>query len=196
MSDKLPDKFTKEQILNKKLLDYGFIIAFFLIFSFFIFFAIKPNLETAFKLQKELEELRKIDDNYNEAIDTILKVQSALEGHRDDVPLLNQALPPNPQVNKIIADIQSSASSSGIPLTRLNVQEVPIKTPSLDKNMKNYIITFESTSEFDSVQRFVAGFLSQRRLKLINNLELSKDAQVGSESAQLRVAFEIEGFYL
>lgn len=189
-------KYTKEQILNKKIFDYTFIIAFFLVFSFFIFFAIKPNLETGFKLQKELDELKQIDKNYNSAIDTIISIQSKLESNRDSVPLLNAAIPPKPDLQKVISDIQKTASSSGLPLTSLDVSEIPLASTMSAHILKNYQVKFESKSDFNAIQQFFINFLAQRRLKIINKVDVTKAEKESSTSAQLQVIFEIESYYL
>ena len=189
-------KYTKEQLLNKKIFDYTFIVAFFLILSFFIFFAIKPNLETAFKLQKELGELKQIDTNYNQAIDTIIRIQSAIEQNRDRLPLLEEALPDKPLVNTVVADIQRSASDSGLPIKSLNVIEVPVTNNTKDKLMKQFIVKFDTDTDFNAAHAFVASFLTQRRLKLINELTLIDNPRVSSGSARLSVSFQVESYYL
>jgi Tfp pilus assembly protein PilO len=171
------------------------VIAFFLVFSFFIFFAIKPNLETGFKLQRELDELNQINTNYNSAIDTIISIQSKLENNRDAMPLLNAAIPEKPDLEKVIADIQKTASSSGLPINGLDVTQIPL-SPDSNQKLKNFQVKFKSTSDFAAVQQFMAGFLSQRRLKLVNKVEISTEDKNSSESAQLDVAFEIESYYL
>ena len=53
-----------ELLKQKQVQDYTFSIAFFLVFSFFVIFAIRPNLITAFSLQKELEELKLLMEKY------------------------------------------------------------------------------------------------------------------------------------
>ncbi len=143
-----------------------------------------------------MEELKHIDRNYNEAIDTILRIQSSIEQNRDNLPLLNQALPSTPEVNKIITDIQTTASSSGIVISKLGISEVSIKKTGIDKNIKKYNVSFQSNSTFESIQQFISSFLSQRRLKLIDSVNITRDQKESSTSAQLGVTFEIQSFYL
>lgn len=184
------------QLLNKKIKDYSFITAFFLIFSFFVFFAIKPNLETAVKLQKELGQLKVVNTNYNTAISRILVLQTALEEHREELPLLDQALPNSPQVNTLLSDLQKSASASGIVISKLSIAEVNLKNTKATPGLKNYSVLINSSSQFSAVQAFMDSFLSQRRLKLIKKLDLEKADQQASSSGTLNVSFQIEGYYL
>ena len=53
---------------DKKVRDYIYISIFFILFSIFIFFAIKPALTTAFSLKKEEEELKEKNLIYQKAI--------------------------------------------------------------------------------------------------------------------------------
>ena len=185
----------KDKILNRKTADYSFIVVFFLLFSFFIIFAIKPNLETAFKLNKELSELKKIDITYNNVISQIVDTQSVLLQHRDDIALLHQALPDTPQLNKVVSDIQTAASTSGVLVDKLNVSTLDLSHQN-NKTMKNYIVTLYTTSDFPSVKTFIDTFFTQRRLKLIKRAEIGKETQQSSDSGKLRVLLELEGYYL
>jgi Tfp pilus assembly protein PilO len=190
-------KYTKEQILNKKIIDYTFVIVFFLVFSFFIFFAIKPNLETAFKLQRELGELKQIETNYDTAINTIINIQSAIVRNRDSVPFLEQALPARPELQKIVQDVQKVASESGFKIDSLNVVEVPVLSATTEARLKNFQVSFMANSDFAGVHNFITSFLGQRRLKSIDKVDItSKSGPESSGSAQLSVTFAIESYYL
>ncbi len=192
----MPSKYTKEQLMHKKIANYGFLISFFLIFSFFIFVAIKPNLETAFRLKKELADLKEIDKKYDTAINKIIEIQTILENHRDELPLLDQALPVSPLVSNFFVDIQKSASDSGLPLSKVTVSEIELKKILRDKKTKQYKVVFVSSAPFESVQQFVTNFLSQRRLKLIKSMEVTSAQKDSSASAKLEVSFDIEAYYL
>ncbi len=192
----MPTQLSKEKILRKKFADYSFIIFFFLIFSFFVIFAIKPNLETAFKLRQELTQLRQLDTDYDAAIAEIISLQSDIEQHRDDLPLLAQAVPSTPQVNQIFENVQHSASESGIPISQLTVSQINLTQATSSSNLKNYKISFQSSSSFESLQKFLASFLTQRRLKLINKLSIDSGQKEGSHSATLSVTMDIVGYYL
>jgi len=129
------DKKALLQLLNKKEVHkYGFTIAFFIIFSFFLVFAIRPNLVTAFTLQKELQDL-KIKNKKSEAV--ILQVvsyQSTLEEYRDKLPLLDQAVPSSPTVAQVVDEVKKSASDSGLLANTISVQQIHLKKGSSTKN--------------------------------------------------------------
>src|SRR5574340_819007 len=101
-----------KSIFTKKTGDYTFTIMFFLIFSMFIIFAIKPSLTTAASLKKEEEDLEKIDAVYEKKIIAIATIQQAMEANRNDFFLLGQAISSYPKVNKMIEDIKSVADQN------------------------------------------------------------------------------------
>src|SRR3989344_3708776 len=98
-----------KSIFVKNTGNYVSVIFFLLIFSVFIIFAIKPSLTTAFSLKKEELDLQQVDRVYEEKINSITMIQAVIEENRDNLPLLNQSVSANPEVNKIIEDIKKIA---------------------------------------------------------------------------------------
>lgn len=200
------------KILNKRVRDYSFPVVFFLIFSVFIFFAIRPNLVTAFSLQKELDELRIQDDQYERVILNIVNYQTVIEKTRDDLPLLKQAIPESPEIFAMVRDIKNGASESGIIINDLDISDVTLKQgkgvgPSVapvpvakakgteDEN-KKYTVRFQVSSNFAEVKDFIARLINQRRMKIIEHMDIVSGGQQGSQSATFNVSFVVDGYYL
>ncbi|MEN9327568.1 MAG: hypothetical protein RI947_376 [Candidatus Parcubacteria bacterium] len=191
-----------DNLTNKRVKDYSFTIAFFLIFSFFILFAIRPNLVTVFSLQKELNDLRVLDNNYENAILNIVQLQSMVEANRNNLFLLDQSLPQIPQVNKVIDDLNKAASDSGVLIKKVDIGEVNLKVDKSSRDTKTFAVDIETESDFTQVRRFIDVFMSQRRLKTMTNLSIIKevggfgDSFGSSESAILKIKLEVDGHYL
>ena len=189
------NKLHLRNLLNARTKDYTFAISFLLLFSFFIFFIIRPNLVTGFGLQKELDDLRKIDKDYDLAIQNIVAVQTVIEKNREALPLLREALPSNPQVNQVIDDLKQIASSSDITISKIDINQVNLKEINAKNNLKSYIVHIETQSDFAKVYQFIGSMLNQRRLKSINSLSIVNDTEA-SGSASLNINMEIDGYYL
>lgn len=197
------------KVLNKKVRDYTFPVIFFLIFSIFVFFAIRPNLVTAFSLQRQLEELRLQDEQYETVILNIVNYQSLIEQTRNDFIVLEQAVPNSPQIYTMVDEIRNAATQSGMIVSTIEISDVTLrgltdvdgtvkpetKTGSLE-DKKKYIIKFQATSTFNEVRSFLAQLASQRRLKLVNAMNVNAASKQGSQSATFNISFVIEGFYL
>ncbi len=183
------DKITK----NKKVKDYTLTIFFFLIFAFFVFFAIRPNIVTAFNLQKELQDLKVKDRKYEQTLFNIVNYQAVLETNRDNFFLLDEAVPGNPQVYKVIDDLRVSASASGVLTSRFDVSEVQLTKDKKRRKMQAYKISLETTSDINQVKGFIENFMSQRRLKTIESLSITPDNRTDN---RFKIQMIVEGYYL
>ncbi len=182
-----------KSVFVKKSGNYVFIIFFLLIFSVFIIFAIKPSLKTAFSLKKEEKDLKKIDQVYEEKIDSITSIQTQIEENRNDLPLLNQSISENPEVNKIIEDIKRTADKNSLTISKANI--VDINLSKSNQELQEIRLIMEATTNFDNLRQFMSDLLSQRRLKILSNVVISRDRE-SSASGELKVALTIDGFYL
>lgn len=185
-----------KNILNKKTRDYTFIISFFAIFSFFVFFIIRPNVITVFGLQKDLNDLKILDKKYESAIVNIISIQSIYEKDRDEFPLLDQAIPPAPEVNQVVDDINKAASDAGVPLNKVEIVQVALKQKKNNEELKNYAVNVDTNSDFSSVSKFVSKMIMQRRLKIFNNLNIAREDKESSTSSSLKIKFEIGSYFL
>lgn len=186
-------KISKD-IFSKKVTDYTFAILFFLIFSIFIVFAIRPSLTTVFSLKKEEADLKKIDSLYEERILSVVVIQSQMEENRDYLPLLNQAISSSPQVNKMIDDIKEAADKNSFLIKKATVSDVNLFT-SNKKNLETVKASVEATASFEEFLRFMESLFAQRRLKTIKKIAIASDTE-STTSAQLKITLDVEGYYL
>jgi Tfp pilus assembly protein PilO len=186
-------KKISRSIFEKKTADYLFIIFFLLIFSIFIIFAIKPSLTTAYSLKKEELDLAKIDRVYEEKISSITLIQSQIEKNRDNLPLINQSISENPEVNKIIEDVKKIADKNSIFINKANI--VNINFSETNKEKQNVSLKMEVTTSFTDLRSFMKEIIAQRRLKLIDEISMSRYKET-SDSGNLKVNLTINGFYL
>ncbi len=187
-----------KQFFSKKTADYSYSIVFFLTFSFFTWFVIRPNLATVFSLQKELHDLKLVDAEYNEAINKIIATQSIFETIRNDLYVLDEALPAAPKINKTLDDLKQIASSSGISFSKMNISQVSFKTKQKPRREKrgSFTVRFETNSGFNDLKKFIELISNQRRLKTIKNLAITKDNKESTQSSTLKIELEVESYYL
>lgn len=185
-----------KKIFTKKTADYTFTILFFLIFSLFIFFAIKPSLTTAAELKREELDLKRIDTQYENKIVNIASVQSLMEEHRDELPLLTDAISDHPQVNKMIDDIKKMSDQTSFTIKKAGVGEVNL-LDTKNKKLQTLHLTIEGSSDFDTLLKFIQALSNQRRLKTVQKMVITKDqSPQASAGAQLNVIMDIEAYYL
>lgn len=185
-----------DKIFTKKNKDYTYIILFFLIFSFFVFFAIRPNLLSVFSANSEIKKLKGTDEIYESQIMRIIDIQSLLETTRNDLPLISEAMPYYPQVNKVISDIERLTVKNKMTTLKMNILNIELK----DLNKKNDLlkkigVEMELEGSFDNTRALIKDIENQRRLKFIKELSI-KNTEESSGSAKLNIQLKIESYYL
>ncbi len=184
-----------KQFQSKKTQDYTYLTVFFILFSVFLFFAIRPSLDTAVRLQQEENDLKKLDIQYEQLITSIVDNQASLERVRDRLPLLNQALPRSPEINTVIKDIETVGSEHGVSFQTITVGQVDLVQKDIGK-VRPLVVNIGAAGRFEDLIQFIQGLYGQRRLKFIKNLSITKSASTASGSGQLNAIMQIEGYYL
>jgi len=190
----------REQLLKlisgKKILDYSYAFFFFIVFSFFIVAVIRPNIITVFNLKKELINLQVVNDSYTVAIDKIISYQTLLELTRDEIYVLDQSLPSVPQINRLIEDINYSASSNELIIEKMTIDDINLKKDKNKKGIDRVEINLVIQSEYENVIKFLNSLTEQRRLKTIKILSIKKDEKSASDSSKLNIKLVINSYYL
>jgi len=151
---------------------------------------------TAFNLQKELQDLKLKSQEFEVEIQKIVDYQTKVEQYRDQFYLLDEALPASPAVAKVFEDLRKSATDSAVILNSINVEEVKIKSEEKLEGLKGYNMTLNAQSDIFGLQNFLNALTDQRRIKTIENLEISKDSQDGATVEQFTITMLIKGLYL
>jgi Tfp pilus assembly protein PilO len=179
------------KLTSEKTRDYTYLIIFFLIFSFFVFFAIRPSVITAVNISREEAELRRINATYEAIIANVVNIQTELQTFQAKIQYLTDAIPPKPNLNKLFADIERNAQRNSVTLTRSDIENVKFYK---EAGLGNLEIDLEGTATFDNFKSFMKDLSQERRIKFIKNIQLDKTP--GTASADLKIIFKITGFYL
>ncbi|MBI4008825.1 type 4a pilus biogenesis protein PilO [Candidatus Roizmanbacteria bacterium] len=185
-----------KKLFTKKTKDYGYAIAFFFIFSFFIYFVIRPNLLSVFEANRKIEELKKTNALYEEQIDKIIDTQTILESNREGFILLGEAIAKKPEVNKVLSDINVSSDEGKLLANRVEVSDINLKETGTLKKIKSFIVNMNLKGTFEETLLFVKKMYEQRRLKLIPDLQFSREESESSQSSTLNIKLQVEGYYL
>ena len=180
-------------IFSKKTRDYTFVILFLLIFSIFIFFAIKPSLRTAASLKKEEFDLQRIDSLYEKKIINISLIQSQIEENRDNLPLLDKAMSHYPEVNKIVEDVKKIADKNNLFIKNAKIADVNLFKK--EEKLNKIQLVVEGRASFNDTLSFITDMFNQRRIKTIDKLTISRDKEA-TGNANLKVVLTIDGYYL
>lgn len=185
----------RTDLASKKGRDYSYLVVFFLIFSFFIFFVIRPSIVMIVSLKREEQKLIKTKEEYEKVINDIVNIQTDLQLAQDKLHLLSEALPEKPYVNKVIKDIEDGGKKNSLTIRRIGIESISLKNkPS--PTLNTITINLDSISGYDSLHSFMKDLTNQRRLKLIEKIDLKKDSGNATDSANLNAIILLKGFYL
>lgn len=184
-----------KQISSKRAKDYTFASLFFIVFSVFVFFAIRPSLVTAFSLKKEESELNQLNDTYEKIISKIVSIQSSFEEYRDDLHLFSEAIPSKPNVNRLIGDIEQATATSSVAISKINTGEVNL-VDRTKGTLRSTTVNIDASADFENLLQSIQEIYGQRRLKKIKRLDISSQTKDSSGSAGLKLKLEVEGYYL
>lgn len=176
--------------------DYTYAIIFFLVFSFFMIFAIRPSLDTAFSLRKKLNELKTIDKEYEKEILKIIDLQKKIESVRDDLPILTEAVPNSVRVNKIINDLKKSVDKNNLTINNMSIGSVSLKENLNQKKTSSVEVNLDLKGTFKDGLSFIKDINNQRRLKVIKSFSVERENVVSSDSSKLLFHFSLENYYL
>ena len=166
----------KKAFDRKEFKDYTYLILFFLIASFFIFFVIRPVLSIAISLQKESKDLKEINTVYEKNISKIIMLQSQLEQIRPLAYLIDQAVPPSPKLDVLLADVRAAGVASGVTIESLEARDVSY-TSDKKNTIKSVALSMKVKGSYDSGMLFVRRLLNQRRLKNIETLRINNQVK-------------------
>lgn len=184
------------KLFTKKGKDYSYTIAFFLVFSFFVFFVIRPNVLSVFQANLKIENLKKTNAIYEYQIQNVINAQTVLVDARDDLQLLDEAATNKPQVNQIIGDITKTVEKNNLVINKLSLIDVNLKDVSRSNQFKPLTFNLGLTGSFEDYFNLMKDFYNQRRIKLFKDVVISKDEETGTSSGELQIELELEGYYL
>lgn len=178
---------------NKKKNTYLTAILSLLSLSFFGVFAIKPTLTTAVSLNRDIQDLKVLNAQYEEKITSIIKAQSAYEQIRDDIPLFYATLPKTPLSTKVLIEEEKIATSSNVIIEQIQIDSIPISKLENQTTLQEFNLTMVVTGDYIDTYNFINHLLKSQRIVSIDELNLEQ--QGSTTGGKLNVSLKGKSFY-
>ncbi len=188
---------------------YTTVIFSFLAVSLFGWYAIKPTVQTILFLRREIADKTVLNQKMEEKITALIEAQAAYEAIQTQLPLVDQALPPSPEVIDAVTQLRNLAVISGASISAIQVSTVPIlgqeatpsaKTAATSQKQTDFAVTTVISGPFSVVRSFLEGVINMRRIVTIETLNLNpirEEALPGSGGANsLRLVLKLNTYYL
>lgn len=142
--------------------------------SFFGFFAINPTLSTITKLNKELKDDKYVDQQLQTKINDLSMLQEKYNSLQNDLPDILSAIPVNPEVPTLMAQLQSIAQASSIKVNGIQAFTVAVDTGSTSKKYSSFNFALTGSGSYDQVSSFITSLNSMRRIVSSDLISLTK----------------------
>lgn len=189
--------------LQKSDPQYTYLIFFFIAFSVFTIFIIRPSLITAFTLVQREKNLQDVNRQYEEAISQILSTQNDLERAQGQLHMADAAVPAGPRINAVLEDIKQAAQESNVTIDQLNINKTNLVYTNSSNNVQAIQIDVNLLTTFESYMKFQERLYKQKRIKNIVSTEFihqqTQDVPVDEtapQSGNLKIQLEIVAYYL
>ncbi len=202
-----------EPVLKKpKSSAYTMAIFSFLAISLFGWYGIRPTLQTILFLRREIADNKEVNKRMEDKITHLVEAQAAYQGTVDSLPLIDEALPHDPEVLSLIAQLRNLAAENGGSLSAVQVPSVPIlgnqATPSGTTAQAGKLteipLVVVITGPYTRLISFLDGLVHMRRiatLKTISMAQTKEEIISGGKIATasgtlLRLVAKINTYYL
>jgi len=168
---------------------------------FFAIFAIRPTLLTMSDLLKEIEDKEKLDKQFSQKIAALSTVQPLYLQLQDQLSILDDALPSNPQLIYSLKVIEKIASDVHLVISSINVVKIPeekinqdnvIALTSFEKIDVPLIISI--SGDYSSIRQFVESLKEYRRSFVIDTIIFSTKELRGTRKLEARITISAPYF--
>lgn len=174
---------------------YGSTIFTLLVMAIFIFFAIKPTLETILVLQKKLADSNLVLQKVNQKIDNLSQGKKNLDRINPDIrSQIAQAIPDNVSLKQVFQTLELTAKSNEASISALQVQPLVLDT-KVDNQLGSLAeasFTFNVEGEYNNLILLLQNLKSSARLISIDSLSISK----ASEGKGLIMSLSGKAYYI
>lgn len=178
----------------------------FLVISLFGWYALRPTLQTIIFLRREIADFSKVNQQMEQKIEALIQAQSVYGAVEEQLPLLTEALPDDPEalpaiyrIREIVADSQATLSSSLVGSSPIigtdKRQEISQHSEPIIKQLP---ITLTIQGNYFALETCLNNLLSQKRILTIELLTLypSKGVRTDADSFTLELVVRGTVYYL
>ena len=184
------------RVKSKKSVSYFTITLSLLSLSFFGLFAIRPTLITGFSLMKNVSDQKKLNVDYENKITSVIRAQSEYELIRNNLPLIERAIPDRAQFQSLAYSLEEIAQQSELVINQLQIDGVPVSAEKPSDTLKEYKFNLMANGSFESAFSFITHLINLRRIVTIQSLELIQDSNAEStESGSIRLTLKGNTYY-
>ncbi len=151
--------------------------------SLFGLLAINPTLSTIAKLKKQVSDNNFVDQKLQQKINALTALSQKYTSLQNDLPIITAAIPKNPEIPLLVAQIQATSKNSNVSLNSLQTFQVEIEKPKIQKKFSSFSFAFSADGSYNDLLKFVSLVSNMERVVSVDILSLTK--RTGSNLLEL-----------
>jgi len=177
----------------KKVRVYTEIVLSILAVAFFLFFAIKPSIVTITGLIKEIKDKKLVTQKLEEKINNLNLAQQEYFSVQNDLYLLDQALPKDPQISLLIKQLEVLAFKEGVSLNAVQYSPLDIKKKLVTGELQTVEFGLVVSGSYQNLKNFLFSLSNFRRTFQIEGFNFKTPKK---EEEGLSLSISGKTFYL
>ncbi len=176
----------------------------FLAISLFAWYAIRPTAQTIIFLRREIADKTVLNEQMENKISTLIEVQATYETIKDRLPVIEQALPYNPDAVILARQLRNLAVINGASISAIQIPSLPVLgqeatpgaklTPS--KQLEQFPLSVVLSGSYTSIKGFMDGLLTLRRITGIDTISIKPALRQGLPGDALQLSIRLQSYYL
>lgn len=175
----------------------------FLSISLFLWYAVRPTAQTIIYLQREIADKTTLNQQMEAKITALIEAQATYENIKDRLPILDDALPHQPDAVILAREIRNIANLSQASVSAVQIPAVPLTTnqASPGANLKaqaplqTFPVTIVLSGSYPSLKSFLDRILQLRRITSIDQISLKQIGTLGLPGDTLQLSIRIQSYY-
>lgn len=163
---------------------YGTYTLTFFTIALFIFFAIKPTVETIVVLQKKLEDSQLVLQKVSQKSENLSLAKQNFENLNPQIKQkINQAIPTQVDLKSLILDLERSANANQASISAIQVQPVTLEKNTNTTglfNLASIEFTFNIEGNYGTLLKVLQALQTSSRVFSIDNLILNRATGTGA----------------
>lgn len=161
---------------------------------FFAVFAIRPTLLTMSDLIKEIEDKRALNAKLDQKVAALASAQNELLSLETRLPVLEQALPSEPQLLEALSYLEKIASDQRLIIENLQLTTLPEsdkKTPTPAQTRQSYTLNFTIRGDYIAIKNYLDRVLNVRRAFVIESVSFNTTDTRGKKNLKANITLAV-----
>lgn len=144
---------------------------------FFLIFAIMPTITTITELIKQREDARFVHSKLSEKVRSLSNLSSEYQEIEEDIPLILDAVPQNPEAPTLVGQIRTIAIGSEVEITKIEILPVILSSGNASKSSM-FVFDISGTTSFENSKTFLDNLTSMQRALAIKSIQITSSKKV------------------